>query len=94
MLSLCGDLWDDPGRFRTEHLLIWPVYVNYSPDEWENGTLAEYAAQASLASEDTLMINPIDRDPVSHGGSFRFRNGAVTERIPFDEERILIVDIP
>lgn len=40
------------------------------------------------------MINPIDRNPVNHGGSFRFRDGTVTERIPYDEEQILIVDIP
>ena len=94
MLSLCGDLWDYPERFKTEHLLIWPVYVNYTVEEWENGTLNEYAEQAFLASKDTLMINPIDRNPVNHGGSFRFQNGTVTERIAFDEEQILIVDIP
>lgn len=94
MLSLCGDLWDYPERFKTDHLLIWPVYVNYTPEEWENGVLKEYAEQALLASKDVLMINPLDRNPVNHGGSFRFQNGTVTERIPFDEEQILIVDIP
>ncbi len=94
MLSLCGDLWDYPERFKTDHLLIWPVYVNYSREEWESGALTEYAGQALLASGDTLMVNPIDRNPVNHGGSFRFQSGAVTERIPFDEEKILITDIP
>ncbi len=92
MLSLCGDLWDFPERFRTEHLLIWPVYVNYTVEEWKNGILDEYAAQASLAARDTLMINPIDADPVNHGGSFRFQNKKVTAGIPFDREQILIVD--
>ena len=94
VLALCGDLWDAPERFKTDHLLIWPVYVNYTPEEWENGALDEYAEQALLVSGDTLMINPIDRNPVNHGGSFRFRDGTVTERIPYDEEQILIVDIP
>ena len=94
MPALCGDLWDAPERFKTDHLLIWPVYVNYTPEEWENGALDEYAEQALLVSGDTLMINPIDRNPVNHGGSFRFRDGTVTERIPYDEEQILIVDIP
>ena len=91
-ISLCGDLWDAPERFRTEHLLIWPVYVNYSVEDWEDGVLEEYAAQAALAARDVLMINPLDRDPVNHGGSFRFREGKVTERTAFDEERILIVE--
>ena len=93
MISLCGDLWDYPERFKTEHLLIWPVYVNYTLEEWKNGTLNEYAEQALLASKDTLMINPIDRNPVNHGGSFRFQNGTVTDSIPFDDEQILVVDI-
>ena len=92
MLALCGDLWDYPERFRTEHLLIWPVYVNYTLEGWESGIPEEYAAQAALAAKDALMVNPIDHDPVSHGGAFRFRNGTVTGRIPFDKEGILIVE--
>ena len=93
-LALCGDLWDFPERFRTEHLLIWPVYVNYAIDEWNNGLLEEYAAQAALAADDVLMINPIDRKPISHGGAFHFQNGRTVARIPFDREDILIVNIP
>ena len=93
MLALCGDLWDHPEQFRTEHLLIWPVYVNYSVEDWESGILDEYAAQASLAAADTLMVNPLDLNPVSHGGAFRFRNGSVADRIPFDREQILIAEV-
>ena len=92
-LALCGDLWDFPDRFRTDHLLIWPVYVNYSVEEWEHGVLDEYAAQAALAAGDVLMINPIDNKPANHGGSFHFHNGRTIARIPFDREGILIVDI-
>ena len=93
-LALCGDLWDFPGRFRTGGLLIWPVYVNITPEEWNSGVLGEYAAQAALAAEDVLMVNPIDSEPANHGGSFRFRDGQVVARLPFDKEDILIVNIP
>ncbi|MCR4950358.1 MAG: carbon-nitrogen hydrolase family protein [Solobacterium sp.] len=93
LLTLCGDLWEFPERFKTDCLLIWPVYVNYSTEEWENGALEEYAAQASLAAEDVLMINPVDHDPENHGGSFRFQNGQITARIPFDQEEILITEV-
>ena len=92
MIALCGDLWDYPKRFRTDHLLIWPVYVNYTLEDWNNGVLDDYARQALSAGKDVLMINPIDTDPVSHGGAFRFQNGTVTDRTPFDQESILIVD--
>ena len=94
MLALCGDLWDFPDRFRTEHLLLWPVYVNYTVEEWNSSALDEYAVQSALAANDVLMINPLDNDPVNHGGSFRFHHGKTIARIPFDQEEILIVDIP
>lgn len=92
-LALCGDLWDFPDQFRTENLLIWPVYVNFTPDEWNGGILDEYAAQAALAARDVLMVNPLDNQPVNHGGSFYFHDGQVTARLPFDKEGILIVNI-
>ena len=53
----------------------------------------EYAVQASLAAADVLMVNPLDADPVNHGGSFRFQNGKTVARIPFDQEGILLVEI-
>ena len=93
-IALCGDLWDFPERFRTEHLLLWPVWVDYTTEEWEAGTLEEYVAQAALAADDVLMVNPIGRDPANHGGAFYFHGGRVAARLPFDEEGILIAEIP
>lgn len=93
-IALCGDLWEYPERFRTDHLLIWPVYVDFTVEEWNQGMLDEYAAQACLAAPDVLMINPIDSNPVNHGGSFHFHKGKTAARIPFDQEGILFVDIP
>ena len=92
-LALCGDLWDFPDRFRTENLLIWPVYVNYTTEDWNSGVLEEYAAQAALAAKDVLMVNPLDNDPENHGGSFRFHDGQVVARLPFDKEDIRTVHI-
>ena len=43
--------------FKTENLLIRPVYVNYSIDEWQSGTLDEYAEQAALVSDDACAIS-------------------------------------
>ena len=92
-LALCGDLWDFPERFKTDDLLIWPVYVDFSIAEWEQGELAGYARQASLAASHVLMVNPIDRDPENHGGAFFFKNGTIAGRTPFDQEKILIVEV-
>ena len=92
-LAICGDLWDFPNKFRTENLLIWPVYVNFTLEEWTKGVIDEYAAQAASVTKDVLMINPLDNEPVNHGGSFHFRDGQIAAKLPFDEEGILIVDI-
>ena len=92
-LAVCGDLWEFPDRFKTDELLIWPVYVNFSTEQWHQGIIDEYAAQAALAASDVLMINPIDDDPVNHGGSFYFRNGQTIAQLPFDQEGILVVNI-
>lgn len=92
-LALCGDLWEFPDRFRTDKLLIWPIYVNYTIDEWNHGAIDEYAAQAALAASDVLMINPIDNKPVNHGGSFHFHDGQTVAKIPFDREGILTVNV-
>ncbi len=66
--------------------------MNYSIDEWNSGVVDEYAAQATLVANDVLMINPIDDNPINHGGSFYFYNGQTISQIPFDSEEILIVD--
>ncbi|MCR5823494.1 MAG: carbon-nitrogen hydrolase family protein [Lachnospiraceae bacterium] len=92
MVGLCGDLWEYPEKFRTNDLLLWPVYVNFELEEWEQ-ELLEYAEQAAGVADETLMINPIDDDPVNLGGSFYFRKGEVVERSPFDTEKVLIVEI-
>lgn len=92
-LALCGDLWEFPEKFKTEDLLIWPVYVNFSTSEWERQALADYARQASLAASDVLMVNPIDFNPRNHGGAFHFKSGQIAGRIPFDQEKILMIDL-
>lgn len=91
-LALCGDLWDYPERFRTDSLLIWPVSVSFSPEEWAQKEWDAYARQAALAAEHVLMINPIDDAP-THGGSAYFRGGKVVSHLPCDQEDTLIADV-
>lgn len=92
-LALCGDMWDCPEKFKTEHLLIWPVYVNFTVEQWNNEEMDAYAKQASSVAEHVLLVNPMDDEPKNHGGSFYFRHGKIVDRLPFDQEGILIVDM-
>lgn len=91
-IALCGDLWVMPEKFKTDGIILWPVYVNFSIDEWAYEEM-EYAFQAQLAANDTLMVNSISKDPDSHGGSFYFKNGHIKEKIAYDIEDILYVEI-
>ena len=92
-VALCGDLWDAPERFLTDGLLLWPVFICYTPEEWEEGVCGEYAAQAGRAAADVLMINPVCRESSCRGGAYHFRNGGVKEYLPMDREEILFVSI-
>ena len=92
MIALCGDLWLYPKQFKTEELLIWPVYVNFSIEEWEKYE-QEYAEQALLACKKTVMINSITNNPISHGNAFYFHNGRTEKKLDYDTEAVLIVEI-
>lgn len=91
-IALCGDLWDFPEAFKTDGLLIWPVYVNFDLEQWAAAE-TEYAAQANLAARKTLMVNPISKDPMSHGGAFYFVDGTIQKKLTYGTEGILNVEI-
>ncbi|MGN0629403.1 MAG: carbon-nitrogen hydrolase family protein [Oscillospiraceae bacterium] len=93
LVALCGDLWDFPNKFRLgEDILFWPVYISYSRDEWKNGIEIEYAEQALLACEHTLLINSICESD-AFGGCFEFADGQAVSSVPMGKEDILITEI-
>lgn len=91
-IALCGDLWEYPEQFKTDGLLIWPIYVNFGLDEWPQRE-KEYAQQAHLAAHRTLMVNSISQTPISHGGAFYFVGGSVEKKLDYDTEDILMVEV-
>ncbi len=91
-LALCGDLWEAPQRFVTQGVLLWPVYVNFSPEQWAAQEPA-YAAQARLASRQALLVNSLSQDPPAHGGAYFFVDGRTAARVPLDREDLLLVEL-
>lgn len=92
-IGLCGDFWDYPERFRLgEDILFWPVYISYTPEEWNQGVGEEYAAQAKQCCEHTLLVNCIcDED--AQGGAVYFKDGKIAAELPVGKEGILLVDL-
>lgn len=91
-VALCGDLWEYPQKFESDDILIWPVYVNFTVDEWAEEETA-YAKQALLACNHTLMINSLSERPACHGGCFYFIGGRIHQKLSFDTEGVLLVKI-
>lgn len=92
MLALCGDMWDMPKRFKTDGVLVWPIYVIFPLDEWRKME-HEYAEQTLLAAGSALLVNPISHDPDSIGGAFFFENGRTAQKLEFGEEGLLFVEL-
>jgi len=91
-ITLCGDMWESPEKFKCDDLLIWPVYVNYTVEEWKAEEI-EYAKQALLASNNTFMINSLSENPDSYGGCFYFKNGKIIDKLDYNNEGVLIIEI-
>ena len=90
-IALCGDMWDCPEKFKSNDLLIWPVYVNFTIDECKNEEI-EYAKQALIACKNTLMINSLSENPDCYGGCFYFKDGQIKEKLDYNIEEILIIE--
>ncbi len=93
-ITLCGDMWICHEKFKTNGILLWPVYCNFSKDEWENTEQYDYAKQSKLASDNVLLVNSITKDePISVGGAYYFKNGKIEKSLELDKEDILFVEI-
>ena len=82
-----------PERFAIgEDLLLWPVYVCWTKEEWERGGKIEYARQANLCCENALYINSIC-DGDAFGGAAHFFGGMTQKELPVFKEGLLYVEI-
>ena len=100
-IALCGDLWDTTATMfkQDQEVLFWPVYINFSSEEWY-GSANERQAYADKAAEfggNVLMINCVDETDASEtpalGGCFWFRDGGIEAEWPLGSEGMLTIDI-
>lgn len=93
VIGLCGDLWEYPDRFALgQDVLIWPVYVDWTEEEWNGGGRQEYADQANLCCADVLYVNAFGDDGTL-GGAMHFAGGSVREELLIGCEGLLMVEI-
>lgn len=93
-IALCGDMWICPEKFKTNGILLWPVYCNFTKEEWENTEQSDYAKQSKLVSDNVLLVNSITKEePISVGGAYYFKNGKIEKSLELNKEDILFVEI-
>lgn len=93
-IALCGDMWVCPEKFKTDGIVLWPVFCDYTKDEWMKTAKYEYAKQANLASPNVLLVNSISsEESKSLGGAFHFKDGEIAGELELGHENILIIDI-
>ena len=96
--AICGDLWYSHNMDSMKQLkvdcVIWPLYVDYTIDKWENGEREEYAYQVEPIKAPVLMINSyVEGEDRAKGGCCIFQNGQVLKELPMGELGILEYDI-
>lgn len=92
LAALCGDLWDFPEEFKlNQDILFWPVYVDFSIEDWEKSFIEEYKEQASKVGSDVYLINSICK-PTGFGGCFHFKDNKIVKLLKPGNEGLLIVE--
>lgn len=90
LVAICGDLWfyryiERINEFKSD-LILWPLYIDYSKEEWESEAMEEYNQQVSHLHEPVLMVNSYMKDGVgAMGGAYLFDNGKALESLPLGE---------
>lgn len=90
-IALCGDLWTE-GRPEemmalSPDLVLWPVWCDFKPAEWNGKVKYEYASQAALCGRNVLLVNPfcadLDASDLAPGGAVWFQDGTIrAEALP------------
>lgn len=98
-IGLCGDLWTEglPEQINALHgdVVLWPVWCDYTPEDWNRRLKYDYARQAALCGENVCLVNPFCCAPdCAAGGAAYFRAGHIVEELPAGQRGILIVDVP
>ena len=101
-VALCGDLWFEDILEKAKKVesdyLIWPVYLDFSPERWNGEEKLPYCEQAALLSHPTFLMNCycLDKEDIcyfSKGGACYFDQGKIVKEMPSGEEGILFLEL-
>lgn len=93
-VAICGDIWHDNFLREMEQnrldALLWPLYVDYAIDEWEESIQKEYAQRTQDLPCPVLMINSYAEGPErAKGGLYVFYRNEVLASMPMGRKGVL-----
>jgi len=93
-IGLCGDIWHEPlyGELLNQNfdVFIWPVYVNYSIDKWNEDERTDYMLRSRSLGQHVLYINSVSDEPSFGGTYFQANAVLIEETVPSSEEYCLL----
>lgn len=99
--AICGDIWHDHLLLELSKsdmdALLWPLYIDFSADEWLRTHETDYASRVQVLGCPALMVNSYVNDPKrSNGGCYIFHHGKTIGSLPMGGTGILQyqLDIP
>lgn len=93
-VAICGDVWHDSFLKELELMdmdaLLWPLYVDYSPEEWNASFQYEYAERTQKLTYPALMINSFVEDSRrAKGGCYVFYQNRIQSSLPMGNIGVL-----
>ena len=87
LIAVCGDLWtpefiEQIGKLEFDTIL-WPLYIDYSINEWETSAKLEYCEQIKKIGRKTILINSInEQKDGANGGILEISgNGEIIQEV-------------
>lgn len=92
--AVCGDLWDDSFLVEMEKTpadaVLWPIYVDFSVEEWKDRELPAYTDRTAKIPCPVLLINSfVDLPDRANGGCAVFYKGQVLCELPMGRPGVL-----
>lgn len=97
-VAICGDVWHDSFLKELEQMkmdaLLWPLYVDYSIEQWNESSQYEYAERVQNLPYPVLMINSFVEDSQrAKGGCYVFYQNRIDSSLPIGNIGALEFDL-
>lgn len=98
LTAICGDLWYEKNLKKINDLnpdyILWPLYIDYSLEEWEEGAKDEYLDQVSKLKAPVLMVSSYMEDERGAlGGAYFFKDGKIFKALDLGRKGQLVVEL-